>query len=298
MLAPGGVERDSAKRYTYLGAALIALAFIGPFVATLFGLGNAFSAGQDIARTLGALAFCALIAWLVARGRSDQFKAKARFVVGLLLCIMVGVNIAKAANEEKLAKQFLRDAIGFQERHAAKFEDLGKRFEKVSVPQYLTPENLASPQAMAAAQASLERYRALLAERNLLLQTYLAEFAAFVASIPPGETRRGAESSMGPIREATENTYKLLDRTQSAHADAMGAVFTWAQANAGRLGLRGGQLLFESREQQAELVTLVGTLQQAENAANTAAQKAQADMAEAAARREQSLKEAAELLGK
>lgn len=291
-------EIAGAKRYTYLGAALIALAFVGPSLATLFGLGNAFSVGQDIARTLGSLALLALIAWLITRNRSGVAKAKARTVVGVLLCITVGNNIANAAKEEALAKQFVRDAIAFQTRHAAKFEDLGKRFEQVTVAQYLTPAGLTSPQNLLAGQAALERYRSLLAERNLLLQTYLAEYTAFVNTLPPGETRRGAESAIGPSKQATEDLYKLLDKTQTSHADAMGAIFSWAQTNAGKLGLRGEQLLFQTQQQQAELTTLAAKLQEAENTVNAAVSKAQAEMAKAATKREQSMKEAEALLSK
>ena len=64
-------EYNSTKRWNYLGAGLIFIAFIGPSLATMAGLGNAFSVGEDIARTLGSLAFLALIAWLVVRKRND-----------------------------------------------------------------------------------------------------------------------------------------------------------------------------------------------------------------------------------
>jgi hypothetical protein len=295
---PHATERVSAERYTYIGAGLIVLAFGGPALATMFGLGNAFSVGQDLARTLGSLAFLALIAWLVTRKRSDLAKAKARTVVGVLLCITVGNNIANSAKEVKVAKQFVRDAIAFQTKHASKFEDLGARFHKVTVAQYLTPAGLTSPQNILAGQAALERYRLLLAERNLLLQTYLAEYTAFVNTLPPGETRRGAESAIGPSKQATEDLYKLLDKTQSAQADAMGSIFTWAHANAGKLRLRGEQLLFQTQQQQSELTALAAKLQTAENAVNAAVGKANGDIARAAAKREQSMKEAETFLSR
>ena len=197
-------ERAATKRWNYIGAGLIALAFVGPSLATLAGLGNAFSVDEDIARTLGALAFAAFISWLIVRKKSDLAKSKARTVVGVLLCTTVGNNIASAAKEESLAKQFVKDAFAFQAQHTARFEDLGRRFDQVTVNQYVTPEGLTSAANVAAGVAALVRYRSLLQERNLLVQTHMAEYVAFVGKLPPGQARAGAESALGPNKEATE----------------------------------------------------------------------------------------------
>jgi hypothetical protein len=234
----------------------------------------------------------------MVRKRSDLSKAKARTVVGVLLCITVGNNFANAAKDEAVAKQFLRDAIAFQAQYSAKFEDLGRRFEQMTVNQYVTPEGLASPPNVAAGVAALERYRSLLQERNLLVQTYLAEHVAFLGSLPPGDVRAGAQSSLGPAREATEKLYGMLDKAQSEHAAALGAVFDWAQANAAKIEARNGQLMFTSVTQQQELQALARRLQEAENGVNEAAEKAQVLQAAAQERQERLQKEAADLLSK
>ena len=291
-------EYTSTKRWNYLGAGLIFIAFIGPSLATMAGLGNAFSVGEDIARTLGSLAFLAFIAWLVVRKRNDLSKAKARAVVGLLLCITVGNNIATAYREKDQAKSFVREAMTFQAKHTEKFADLGRRFDEVTVAQYLTPEGLASSASVAAGKAALERYRSLLQERNLLLQTYLAEYVAFVGSLPAGQVRAGAESALGPNKEATEQLYKMLDRVQSDHAAAMGAIFDWAAANSGKIEMRKGQLMFTTTAQQQELQSLANKLQAAENEVNAASEKAQAAQAAAMEKSSRFQKEAAELLAK
>ena len=291
-------EYNSTKRWNYLGAGLIFIAFIGPSLATMAGLGNAFSVGEDIARTLGSLAFLALIAWLVVRKRNDLSKAKARSVVGLLLCITVGNNIANAAREKDQAKAFVKQAMTFQAQHTEKFSDLGRRFDEVTVAQYLTPEGLASSPSVAAGKAALERYRSILQERNLLLQTYLAEYVAFVGGLPAGQVRAGAESALGPNKEATEGLYKMLDRVQGEHAAAMGAVFDWAAANNRKIAMRNGQLMFTSVAQQQELQSLASRLQAAENEVAAAAQKAQAAQAAALEKNRRLQKEAAELLAK
>jgi hypothetical protein len=291
-------EYNATRRWNYLGAGLIFVAFIGPSLATMAGLGNAFSVGEDIARTLGSLAFLALIAWLVVRKKSDLSKAKARAVVGLLLCITVGNNVATAAREKEQAKSFLRQAMTFQAKHTEKFVDLGRRFDEVTVAQYLTPEGLTSAASVAAGKAALERYRSLLQERNLLLQTYLAEYVAFVGSLPAGQVRAGAESTLGPNKEATEQLYKMLDRVQRDHAAAMGALFDWAAANSGKIEMRKGQLMFTSVSQQQELQSLANKLQAAEDEVAAASKKAQAAQAAAMEKNNRLQKEAAELLAK
>lgn len=268
-------ELDLTKRWNYLGAGLIALAFIGPSLATLSGLGNAFSVGEDIARTFGSLAGLMLVAWLVARKMGDLAKAKARVVVGIVLCVVVGNNIAKMAKEEDVAHAFVREALVFQAQQQEIFEQFGKRFDEVTVTQYLTAEALASPAGVADGKAALENYRALLQERNLLLQTYLAESAALIARVPAGQARAGAESTYGPMREATEKLYKKVDRVESEHAAAIGAIFDWAAANNDKLGASNGELVFSSAKQQHELQTLVARLQTAENEAAAAAEEAQ-----------------------
>lgn len=287
-----------AKYLNYSGAGLIALAFIGPSLATFAGLGNAFSVGEDIARTLGSLLFLMLIAWLVVRKMGDLAKAKARVVVGVALCAIVGNNILKKANEESSNKAFVREALEFQVQQTGKFENLGKRFEEVTVAQYLTAEALVSPTGLSAGREALERFRSLLQERNLLLQTYLAESVAVIARAPAGDTRAAAELAYGPARAATEKLYQTLDRTQAEQAAAIGTIFDWAAANAGTLSANNGALVFSSVEQQQELEALVTRLQAAESAVADAAEEAQKISASESEKQRQLQKEAAEFLAK
>lgn len=291
---------DASKRYNYIGTALIALAFVGPSLLRVSGIGGTQSAaavGEDLGRTLGSLALLMLISWLITRSRSELAKAKGRLVVGILLCLVVGNNIANAAREEDQAKQFLRDAIAFQQKHSSKFADLGARFDKVNVVQYLTPAALTSKDGIAAGRAALEGYQSLLSERNLLLQTYLAEYERFLAAIPPGDMREGAIAGMGDNKENTERLYRLLDTTQSAHATSIRAVFDWAAANLGRVSVQNGQFMFQTQAQQSELQALAAKLEEAEKAVQSAVEVAQAEQAKAAAKNEQNMREAKKLLG-
>lgn len=286
-------QAKRASRYTYIAAGLIALAFTAPFV---MNWGSPYRFGQTLGQILGALLFMVFISWLITRNRSDLAKAKGRLAVAVLLCLSTAGNSLTAKREEDIAKDFMRGAVEFQEKNSVKFIDLGKRFETVTVHQYTTAEAIASPQAMEAAQLALERYRLLLQERSLLLQTYLADWRAFVNNVPHGEARRSAEQAMGPKMEQTQTLYRNLDVAQRVHVEALGAVFTWAQAQAGKLGVRDGQLVFQSAKQQQELQALAAKLQTAEDAAEKVEKVTQAEQVKAGERHQDALKNAEQFL--
>ena len=251
----------TAININYAGGGLIALAFALPFLAIPAGLGTSFQAGGQTVDTLVALLVLAIISWAITRKRSDLAKASGRLISGGVLCLMVGTGLAQAASEEQASKRFLRDAMALQAAQSAKFVDLGQRFDKINLTTVLTPEAMTTVSGLATARATIAQYRALLAERRLLLQTYLAEFERFFATIPPGDMRNGALSAMsGGSKDATAKVYADLDRSQTALTDSMSAVLDWGAAQAGALGVRTGQLLFSTKEQQAELQTLLAKL--------------------------------------
>lgn len=298
LMAPGD-ELASTKRWNYLGTGLIALAFIGPSLATLTGFGSAFSVGEDIARTFGSLAVLMLIAWLVTRKMSDLVKAKAKVMVGIILCVVVGNNIARMAKEVDAGKAFVREALVFQAQQQEKFETFAKRFDEVAIiSQYMTAEALVSPDGVAAGKAVLEKYHSLIQEQNNLFQTYLAEAVALIERVPAGTARTAAVSTFGPTRDATEKLYKKISHVESEHAAAIGAIFDWAAANNGKLGVSNGELVFSSDEHRQEIQALVTRLQAAENEAALATEVAQKMAAAELEMQKRVKKEAAEFLAK
>ena len=89
---------------------------------------------------------------------------------------------------------------------------------------------------------------------------------------PAPRTRPASRrAAAGPLEEGKAQTtaaYAGLDRTQSALADSIESVLNWGQGQTGKLGVKDGQLLFTSKEQQAQLQALLGKVQLAENAMN------------------------------
>lgn len=296
---PTDAERRRTAVLTYVAAALIALALAAPIFAPAFGFGDNYNTGAAIARTLFALAFFGLISWLATRKRSDLAKAKGRLTVGVLACLSVVGNFVAEKDQLSIAQNYVRDTVALYDKYTKKFSELDGRFEQVDIAQYLTPDALVSTSGVAAGEATLERYRALLAERNLLLRTYVNEYTALINSLPPGgAARRGAEAAAGPSRQATEDLYRMLDSTQSANASAIQALFEWAKANRGSLSVQGGRLMVRSDQQQREFAALVVKLQETEAAVNAGIEKAQVEVDRAKATRDRVLKEADSFLSK
>jgi hypothetical protein len=283
----GPSDRKSARGINLAGAALIALAFALPFIAIPFGYSTAFDAGDRIARTLGSLLLLVLVAWAVTRGRSETAKASGRLIAGALLCVVVGGDFVRAGEEKQIGKTFMREAFAFQAAQASRFVDLGRRFDEVALDTVLTPQMMTSEAGRATARATLAQYRALLAERRLLLQTYLTEFDRFIATIPPSQTREGALSAVGNVKQTTVDLYARLDKSQTRLVDAMGAIVDWSAAQVGKLKVSNGKLIFSSEAQETELQVLLDALNDAEaknaevvTVANAAVQKAQASLVE------------------
>lgn len=287
--SPSDEEMASTKRWNYFGGGLIVIAVFGPRIATKAGLGD-FSADDDYLRTLISLALLSFIAWLVVRKQSELAKARANAVVGVLLCATVVSNIVHSAAEEELAREFHQQLLAFRAQHESRFVNLGRRFEEITVTQYLTPEGLASSANIAAGNVALERYRSLLQERELLLRTYFADCEAFIARSPEGKFKEVAETSLKKDKEVIGDIYKMLDRTEREHADAMATILDWATVNNGNLAVSNGQLLFATVEQQQILQRLIKRLEAAEKQVETAAKQAQTALAAALEQKEQAQK--------
>jgi hypothetical protein len=264
-------------RLTFMGVTFIVLAFIAPYIASLLGFGptSASQAGEAAGRTLGSLLVLALLAWATTRGRSDTAKASARVVVGVLLCVLAGSNIAQTASDMQEAKAFVAEAVKFRDEHAAKFAELGRRFDSIDLTKVLTPDALTDSAARAAARATLASYRVLLAERRMQLQAYFLAYARFVDErAPTGDARAGALEGFNEKKRQTEALYSSLDESQTGLVDAMQRVLDWS-ASQPSLQQRNGQLMFADTRQQAELSALVAQVNEAEKKMNASAQNAQ-----------------------
>ena len=253
-----------ARKLHGWGYGLIIVAFVMPFLATLLGRSTAFQAGESLAQNLVALFVLALVAWLATRKRSDMAKAIARLLTGVLMCIFVGGTLAARANEEQIAKKQLQEMLAFAAKQTTQFGELALRFDKVDMNTVLSVENITSTSGLATAKATIAQFRALLAERRLLLQTYLASLDRYLNELPAGDFKAGAMSGIGASKAATIKLYSDLDRSQTAWVDAVSTVLDWCTRQAGKLFVQGGQLMFVSATQKAELSDLINKVGTAE----------------------------------
>lgn len=246
------------------GYALIIGAFVIPFLATLFGRSTAYQAGESFAHNLMALFLLSLVAWLITRKRSDMTKAIARLATGVLMCLFVGGTLAVAANEEQEAKKQMQEMLAFTAKQTAQFNDLALRFDKVDMNAVLSVQNITSTSGLATAKATIAQFRALLAERRLLVQTYMTSLDRYLNELPAGNFKAGAMSSIGGSKAVTVKLYSDLDTSQTSWVDAMSAVLDWSTGQTGKLSAQGDQLMFTSATQKAELTSLINKVGLAE----------------------------------
>ena len=148
-----------------------------------------------------------------------------------------------------------------QARHAARFVELGKRFDAVPLNTVLTPESVTSEAGIAAGRNTVAQYRALLAERQALLTSTFAESQKFFNTRSPTEAdKRDALAAMERGMGATIGLYADLDTVQSAVTQAISDILNWAASQRGKLGAKDGQLVYANAKQQSELQALLTRL--------------------------------------
>jgi len=252
-----------------IGWILVALAFLLSFSLGSVG-GDAERIGQKIGAVLGAWMFMTFVAWLITRNRTPSAKANGRIVVGVLLLLNVVAGVGIEAQEREVAKAFMRDALALNQRHDARFLELGNRFDKASISDILTPPNLTSPAGIAKGRTLIAQNRALVAERGALLQTNLDEVKSLVRSLPPGDVKTGAESTMGAKLKETAALFTDLEHAQLAQYAAIEKILDWCAVQGGRLRNEGGQIRVSSPAQSIQLKALFDELIAIENKVESA----------------------------
>lgn len=240
-----------AQRFQYFGYALIVLAFALPFIAAALGMYSAFDVGQSLATTAGSLLLMAFITWLATRKNSDMAKGIGRLITGILLCVVVGSNLATSLGEEKAAKAFLKESLENNAKQERSFAELGARFDKLGdVSSVMTSTALVNPGELANARAVLAQFRALVAERKALLRANLADSEHFIRTkSSPGAMREGALAAFPAKRDETLRLYADLDVAQIELADSYTAILDYAASQMGKVNITNGRLMFTSQQQ-------------------------------------------------
>jgi hypothetical protein len=261
------LSADDAKLARILhgwGYALILLAFLMPFLAALFGLVTAMQVGARLVDNLVALLVLGFVTWAITSIKSNLVKAKARLAMGVLMCLFSGGSLLVTAGEDRDAEKYLREMLVLRTQQAVQFNELDMRVKKVDMNSVLSVKNIATAPGLATANATIAQYRALLAERRLLLQTYLLSLDRYLNDLPAGNFKTGVKSAVASGKDATVKLYNDLDVSQTGLADATSAVLDWSAEQSKKLSLQSGQLQFTSMAQKTEFIALISKVGVAE----------------------------------
>jgi len=238
--------------YLSAGWGLTALGLLIPLIAMSAGYIDGESAKDYITRGVGSLLFLAGIGWLATRKMSNRAKANARIVVGILLCLVVFSNVNASVRDEAAIKVAVSDLLAFEQRHSAKFLDLNNRIAKLPLGEVLTPEKLATPHGIEYGRAVVAQIRALLAERQSMLQSGVAEADRIVDTMPTERTRQIARQAMKREMVVGLKYHIDLNRIQAQAAAEVEAVLNWASERQGTIQAVNGDIMFANTKDLAE----------------------------------------------
>lgn len=286
------------RRIGAVGWGVIVFAFVVPFASAALGYSSAAQAGYQVGQMTIALVVLVLVTSLALKRRSPLVQSYGRVTVGILLTFWALASAGQQMGQANAQKAFLIESQLMQARHAARFVELGKRFDAVALNTVLTPASITSDLGIAAGRNTIAQYRALLAERKALLTSTFAESEQFFNTRSPTEAdRREALASMERGKGATIKLYGDLDTVQSAVAQAISDILDWAASQRGKLTAKDGQLVYANIQQQTELQALLTTLGAAEarqqdvlKRAAVSQQRAQESMRESNEKMQQMLK--------
>jgi hypothetical protein len=260
--------------------------------------GDAFEAGREIGRLFGACLFISLLAWAVTLKSSQNAKATARIVVGVLflLIILAGIGNGNKAKNKEIGKKFLQDAIALNKQHEQRFVLLGARFTKTDMSNVLAPASVTTRAGIANSRAKVAEYRSLIAERGAALRLNLQEGRELVQNLPPGGVKRGAESVIEKKSKQTAGMFTDLDRAELAQMALVEKILDWCEAQGNKLKHQQGQFLFTSEAQQAQFLVLLDQLQKIELEVGYAGKAVERKAANEAKKNVENLKNAKKLL--
>ncbi|HMH17188.1 MAG TPA: hypothetical protein VK572_03470 [Burkholderiales bacterium] len=255
----------SARKIGVIGWGLIGLAFVVPFASGALGYNNAAQTGYQVGQMAIALGVLVLVTSLALKRRSTLVQSYGRVVVGIVLTLWALGSAAQQIGQENAQKAFLIESQQMQARQAARFVELGKRFDAIALNAVLTPASITSPAGISTGRDTIAQYRALLAERKALLTSTFAESEQFFNTRSPTEAdKREALASMERGKGATISLYGDLDAVQSAVVQAISDILDWAASLRGKLTAKDGQLVYANAQQQTELQVLLAKLEATE----------------------------------
>lgn len=177
---------------------------------------------------------------------------------GLAALVAAGAyNTVRERAEQKRTLQGFVDSISaIKQRQGIQETALQARFDQIDVDQYMQASRLASSDSIVGGRAELARYRALLVERDQLAASGLTQLHALLDTLPQGELRDNVARGASRAEASNLKLQSTLGQSQVANADAVQAVFDWADRNHAIVHARGTSLVVDGQVPLSELKAL------------------------------------------
>ena len=157
------------------------------------------------------------------------------------------------------AAHCLIDAM--RKHNAQETAAMNARFAQVDIDRFLKPDEVVKPAEVLAGRAELAKFRAALHDRDQLADDQQARVHALFNALPAGALRDGALLGESRSVGRVSKMRATLTQAQNANADAVAAMFDWADANHAVIQSRGGHLVVYNPAALADLRSLGDRLQ-------------------------------------
>lgn len=190
------------------------------------------------------------------------------FGLAALLAAGVYAGLRERAEEKRTMRSLLDSIAAMKQQHDVREAALQARFDQIDVDQYLHADKLATSGGIVDGRAELARYRALLVERDQLVEVEQAEFKTMMNALPQGRFREQVLRGAARAEDGNRKLRATLAQAQVANADAVQAVFDWADRNHAIVHARGTTLIVTGQARLDELNALEGHVHETGEAVN------------------------------
>lgn len=185
-------------------------------------------------------------------------------IIFLLGTIMLMSACSRAVEEHDSLKNFTRQATELHRDVSAKDAEWRQRFGSLFIDEVLLPHKLATPEGRASGKATLEQFRALIAERAARRKDSSIKLQQIILGIPNEDIRDSARAGVNAHHEESVKSAEEMDQAQLQLADAYNAIINWCEGEGDSLRVQENQLRLSTPAQQNQLNSLLSTLDAAE----------------------------------
>jgi hypothetical protein len=184
-------------------------------------------------------------------------------IIVFLAAALVMAACGRSPDRQESIRNFTRQMIELQRSASAKDAEYKQRFSALSIPDVLLPARLVTPEGRASGRATLQQFRALIAERAALRQDASARMQQLIAAMPDADLRNSVRAGVNASHNESAKWAEDMDQAQLQLADAYDAILDWCEGEGKRLKVENDRLRLSTPAQQTQLQSLLAALQAA-----------------------------------